>query len=174
MYIKQENEGSNICSRRTQGRNRRARKANKEYVRGWRRAGEGRHRTQRVREGGTRAERAGGQKEIHGAEQEAREDMKIIRHPGPATEAYRRQKFFADALVVDHFLIYHLFLLPILILLPEYLQVQMIPLYLMGLQKVLPPLDRYFLSEGTVAFLAIFGLSKVSLSLCYILEVPVF
>ena len=40
--------------------------------------------------------RAGGQKEIHRAEQEAREDMKIIRHPGATTEASRRQKFFAD------------------------------------------------------------------------------
>ena len=40
--------------------------------------------------------RAGGQKEIHGADQEAREDMKIIRHSGTATEASRRQKFFAD------------------------------------------------------------------------------
>ena len=39
--------------------------------------------------------RGGGQKVIHGAEQEARENMKIIRHPGAATEASRWQKFFA-------------------------------------------------------------------------------
>ena len=55
--LSNEHEGSNICRRRTQGRNRRARKANEEQVRGWRRAGEGRHRTQRVQEGGTRTEK---------------------------------------------------------------------------------------------------------------------
>ena len=40
--------------------------------------------------------RAGGQKQIHGAAQEAGEDVKIIRYAGTATEASRGQKFFAD------------------------------------------------------------------------------
>lgn len=40
--------------------------------------------------------RARGQKDIHAAEKQAREDLKMIRRPGATTEASRRQKFSAD------------------------------------------------------------------------------
>ena len=43
-----------VCSRRTRGGNRRAKKANREHVRGRGRIGEWRHRTQRAREGAYR------------------------------------------------------------------------------------------------------------------------
>ena len=44
--------------------------------------------------------RAGGQKEIDGVEQEARYDVKIMRHSVAATEVFRRQKFLSDSLTM--------------------------------------------------------------------------